>query len=136
MKRHHILVPVSVNQLDAGQNALNEARDLIADGGKITVLNAHEPIPGAAQHYLPKGAISERDADITQTLRDFVGEAADCDVVLVSGRAGVVVVEYAEKHKVDCIIIASHRPGLKDYFLGSTASRVVRHAQCPVFVLR
>jgi universal stress protein F len=33
-------------------------------------------------------------------------------------------------------VIASHRPGIQDYFLGSTASRVVRHANCTVHVMR
>ncbi|WP_371932559.1 universal stress protein [Pararhizobium sp. IMCC21322] len=46
------------------------------------------------------------------------------------------MVEYAESNGVDCIIIASHRPGLQDYFLGSTAARVVRHAHCAVHVIR
>jgi len=39
-------------------------------------------------------------------------------------------------HAVDLIVIASHRPGLKDYFLGSTAGRVVRHSPCAVHVIR
>ena len=42
----------------------------------------------------------------------------------------------AEDDKVDLIIIASHKPGLQDYFLGSTAARVVRHASCSVLVVR
>lgn len=37
----------------------------------------------------------------------------------------------------DLIIIATHgRTGLKHVFLGSTAEKVVRHAPCPVLVLR
>ena len=46
------------------------------------------------------------------------------------------ILEWAESNKVDCIIINSHKPGLQDYFLGSTAARVVRHAQCSVHVIR
>ncbi|WP_245271088.1 universal stress protein [Hoeflea phototrophica] len=49
---------------------------------------------------------------------------------------GSTIVEYAAAHEIDCIIIASHRPGLQDCFLGSTASRVVRHAKCAVHVIR
>ena len=36
----------------------------------------------------------------------------------------------------DLIVINSHKPGVEDYFLGSTASRVVRRAPCSVLVLR
>ena len=56
--------------------------------------------------------------------------------VLVEGHSGRSILEWAEGNAVDCIIIASHRPGLQDYFLGSTAGRVVRHAQCSVHVTR
>jgi len=37
---------------------------------------------------------------------------------------------------VDLIIVGSHKPGLQDYLLGSTAARVVRHAMCSVLVGR
>ncbi len=136
MKRNHILLPISVNQLDAAQHSLDQALDMVAEGGKITVLNAQEPLPGAAKHYLPKDAIKTRNEDIHNTLTKFVGDAPECAVVLVSGRAGVAILEYANANNVDCIVIASHRPELKDYLLGSTASRVVRHARCSVYVLR
>jgi nucleotide-binding universal stress UspA family protein len=55
---------------------------------------------------------------------------------MVSGHAGRGIVEYADANDVDCIIIASHRPGLQNLFLGSTANRVVHHAKCTVHVLR
>ncbi len=136
MKRNSILVPVSVNQLDMAAKALSEARDMLAEGGTITVLNSHEPIPGPARHYLDKDAIKDRNNEILRTLEEFVGVDPRCRIELVSGRAGVSIVEFARTHSTDCIIIPSHRPDLSDYLLGSTASRVVRHAQCSVFVLR
>jgi nucleotide-binding universal stress UspA family protein len=34
------------------------------------------------------------------------------------------------------IVLASHRPELKDYLLGPNAARVVRHAKCSVLVVR
>jgi nucleotide-binding universal stress UspA family protein len=36
----------------------------------------------------------------------------------------------------DLIVLAAHRPELKDYLLGPNASRVVRHAKCSVYVIR
>ena len=56
--------------------------------------------------------------------------------VVVHGHAGGSIVDYATKHGCDCIVIASHRPGVEDYLLGSTAARVVRHAACSVHVMR
>jgi universal stress protein F len=56
--------------------------------------------------------------------------------VLVWGHSGRTILDWAEANAVDCIVIASHRPGLQDYLLGSTAGRVVRHARCSVHVVR
>ena len=46
------------------------------------------------------------------------------------------IIESAKEHKADLILINSHKPGFKDYLLGSTAGKVVRHAPCSVLVER
>ena len=63
-------------------------------------------------------------------------EGIGSNVEVRSGHVANTILEAADSHNADLIIIASHRPGLTDYFLGSTAARVVRHAQCPVLVDR
>ena len=50
---------------------------------------------------------------------------------------GRALVEIAEDEDVDLVILGSHgRSGLSRAFLGSVAERVVRHAPCPVLVVR
>lgn len=45
--------------------------------------------------------------------------------------------EAARELKADMIVISTHGyTGLKHVFMGSTAERVVRHAPCPVLVLK
>jgi universal stress protein A len=47
------------------------------------------------------------------------------------------IVEIAESENADLIVIATHGyTGLKHFYMGSTAERVVRHAPCPVLVVR
>jgi universal stress protein A len=47
------------------------------------------------------------------------------------------ITQAAQEDDVDLIIIATHgRTGLSRLFLGSTTERVVRHAHCPVLVVR
>ena len=50
--------------------------------------------------------------------------------------AGRAITEHAKENAIDCIVVASHRPGLQDIFIGSTADWVVRHAPCSVHVVR
>ena len=56
--------------------------------------------------------------------------------VLLNGHSGRTITDHARKIGADCIIVGSHKPGLSDFLLGSTAARVVRHAPCAVHVLR
>jgi nucleotide-binding universal stress UspA family protein len=38
--------------------------------------------------------------------------------------------------KADLIVMTSHRPVMRTYFLGSNAGHVVRYAKCSVLVVR
>ena len=47
------------------------------------------------------------------------------------------ILRLAEEEKADLLVIATHgRTGLKHFFLGSVVERVIRHAHCPVLVVR
>jgi nucleotide-binding universal stress UspA family protein len=53
------------------------------------------------------------------------------------GRSFHEIADAARTLKVDLIIISTHgHTGLKHALLGSTTERVVRHAPCPVLVVR
>ena len=45
------------------------------------------------------------------------------------GHAAEVLVDYAVEHRIDLIVV-----GKQHHHLGSVAERVIRHAQCPVFI--
>lgn len=54
-----------------------------------------------------------------------------------SGTPYDVIVQVARREQVDLIIIATRGHGaVKRFFIGGTAGRVVRHAPCPVLVVR
>jgi nucleotide-binding universal stress UspA family protein len=46
------------------------------------------------------------------------------------------ILRVAEEAGSDLIVVGLHRPAMKDYLLGTNASRVVRHARCSVLVAR
>lgn len=46
------------------------------------------------------------------------------------------IIAEAAQLGVDMIVMASHRPEMKDYLLGPNAARVVRHAKCSVTIIR
>jgi len=65
-----------------------------------------------------------------------IGYAGDIEPVVLEGRAGRTVTDYANKIGAACIICGDHHSGLSEFFLGSTAARIMRYAKCLVHILR
>lgn len=66
-----------------------------------------------------------------------VGKDLHCRTVLRSGRVVSEIVAVAKQAETDIIIISTHgHTGLKHVLLGSVAENVVRHAPCPVLIVR
>jgi nucleotide-binding universal stress UspA family protein len=58
-----------------------------------------------------------------------------CEAFLGNPWRGVC--EYAERKGIDLVVIATHgRTGLQHALIGSTAEKIVRHAPCPVLVVK
>lgn len=132
----NIIVPIALDHDRDTSAALAIARQLLADGGKITALNVIDQLPSYATEYLPADHAKTQAEGVANAISDIVGGADDVDVRVIHGHSGRTIVDYATDNAADLIVIASHRPGLQDYFLGSTAARVVRHAPCAVHVVR
>lgn len=56
--------------------------------------------------------------------------------VVATGRVYEEVLKLAKKAKTDLIVVGAHDSALSDYLLGPNAARIVRHANCSVFVVR
>lgn len=132
----HVLVPIAIEHNAATETALKAARLLADEGATITALNVVEAIPSYVANELPAGQAEKTAQQVLELLEQEIGNMSDITPVVVQGHAGRTIVEFAQQNGIDCIVIASHRPGLADYFLGSTAARVVRHATCSVHVVR
>lgn len=130
-----ILIPVALEHPE--ERAIAVAKTLLSPGGKLTLLNVVEEIPAYVAAYLPAGTVERTVADALATLETIATDTGvACSADAVRGHASQKILDYAERNDAECIVIASHNPGLEDYFLGSTAARVVRHARCSVHVLR
>ncbi len=132
----NILVPIALDHERDTKSALDLAHKLLDKSGKITALHVLEHVAGYTQQYLPQDQLAKRHNEAEASLAKEIADQEQVEPVLITGHSGRSIVEYAKSNEVDCIIIASHRPGLQDYFLGSTAARVVRHAHCAVHVIR
>ncbi|UAB91464.1 universal stress protein (plasmid) [Ruegeria sp. SCSIO 43209] len=132
----NILVPVSFDTDRDAQRALDVAQTLRSDGGHITLLHVIEHLPQYTSDLLPENHLDIAKTSVTDKLGPLVDGVADSKIEIVEGQSGRGILDYATNNNADCIVIASHQPGLQDYLLGSTAARVVRHANCSVHVVR
>ena len=136
-----VLVPVDFSDCSskALQYALPFAREFGATLVRVQVIEPYLPVPEMGSIDTAMIATQMRDggikglAKIKQSLpTDIAAETA-----LLFGRADWEIVKAASELNIDLIILSTHgHTGLAHVFLGSTTERVVRHAGCPVLVVR
>jgi nucleotide-binding universal stress UspA family protein len=137
-----ILLPIDLGDLVSAKKAVAAAVEL----GKISGATLHVlfVLPGYSMsivsQYFPEGFEEESLANAAKQVQAFIDEAVpsaiESHAVVASGTAYVEILRVAEDSGCDLIVMASHRPELKDYLLGPNAARVVRHADCSVLVVR
>ncbi len=138
----NILVPVDLAFRPKRRRALPVAVDLAQKyGGRIhglTVLPDYGmPLVGS---YFPSEYAEKAALEAERELRDLFAEYVPQDLVAaVEVRRGTIyqqILAAASDLACDSIVMAAHRPEMKDYLIGSNASRVVRHAEQMVVVVR
>jgi universal stress protein A len=145
MEIRSILLPTDFSE--CGNYALSYAASLARTfRASIICLNVIEPIVPTVGY---SGMTEPLPIDITEQLEDSaerelpkLAECDDCsglevEELVVHGEAASEIVRVAAERKVDLIVISSHgRTGLGRILFGSTAESVVRHAPCPVLVVK
>ncbi|TWT74551.1 putative universal stress protein [Posidoniimonas polymericola] len=140
-RQKKILVPTDFSP--QADQAVIDALDMVADPSDLSVLHVAPPMssypvadPAIVWENITEHARAERIEDsYRQHIKDPRASAVHFAVRF--GAPAEEVVDYAEEHKIDMIMMPSHgRSGLKRLLLGSVAERVVRAAHCPVIVLR
>lgn len=119
-----ILCPVNVS--DDARAVLEQAIDFAElVGAKISVLHVSET---AGSH--DDGALREIQSWIPERAR------ATVSTIALRGNPAEVVVDHARKSNADLIIIgARHRPFADTTIIGTTTTRITRHAPCPVLTI-
>ena len=135
-----ILVPVDLGHDSSWREALPTAVDQAQHaGGKLHIVTiVPEEPPQLA--WLPDDYSAKMIAYVKPKLAKLVETHIPTDVKAEQHvRQGSIyreIVQLARELDIDLIVMASHRPELKDYLLGPNAARVVRNAECPVLVIR
>jgi nucleotide-binding universal stress UspA family protein len=137
----NILVPVDLAEIELAQPAIDTALTLARLGeGKVRLLNILPLTPVMLAEYVPadfdaQQRITAEDALRALALKNDPGPGKVSSVVRQGGIYHEIL-EEAKEFQADLIVMSSHRPAMRSYFLGSNAGHVVRYAKSSVLVVR
>jgi len=136
-----ILVPVDLADTDLAKSAIETAVSLAqASGGSVRLLSVLPATPAMLAEYVPPDFDAQQRQSANEALAIIARESslasARIDVAVRQGGIYHEVLEEAKSIHADLIVMSSHRPAMKTYFLGSNAGHVVRYAKCSVLVVR
>lgn len=138
-----ILVPVDFSE--CSRKALDYALPFAGKfGAALTLLHVIHANYYAANNEYTTFDYPELMSELRQSgeeelrlLADSVRKECPVKTMIETGHPGEVIVTAAKELGMNLIIVSTHgRTGLKRALLGSTAEYVVRHAPCPVLVVR
>lgn len=91
---------------------------------------------GGSEAFDQKGMLEQARVRLKEIVTQNVPPEIPVELVVKHGTPYQLIIDDAAELDVDLIIIAAHRPSLKDYLMGPTSARVARHADCSVLVVR
>lgn len=144
LKIRRILVPVdfSTNSRQALRHAIAFAAQYKAT---LVLLHVVEPVVYPADLGFPPMTLQTTAVDFQDAARmrleslveEELPEGIPLETRIKVGRPYQEICDSAAKDRIDLLLVSTHGyTGLKHVLLGSTAERVVRHAPCPVLVVR
>lgn len=139
-----VLIPVDESGLDPA--TLGFAKELVEKMGAqlhvVTVIPYADRIPYAPlTHYTDLGekAFASVSEDvITKAVKQLADVGvANVNVAIMRGDPASEIIDCADKEQCDLILIHTHGMGVvKRFTIGSVTSKVIHHANVPVFVVK
>ncbi len=136
-----ILVPVDLAEPELAKPAIDTACAMArASSGAVRLIHVLPMTPVMLAEYVPPDFDTQQRKSAEDGLTALAGDCSlDAKHVSAVVRQGGIyheVIEEAKAMPADLIVMTSHRPDMRSYFLGSNAGHMVRYATCSVLVLR
>src|SRR3979411_687014 len=131
-----ILVPIDLTDTDLAKPAIATAATLSQTwNGTVRPMTAGVLAESGPADFDPQQRATSEEA-LAIVARESGIEASRISYVVRQGGIYHEILEEAAAIKADLIVMTSHRPAMRTYFLGSNAGHVVRYAKCSVLVVR
>lgn len=136
-----ILVPVDLAHESSWIQAIPHAQALArSNQASLMVMTVVRQVSMMFEARYLNFQIEEAMTEARNQLQKLVAGYADKQIPITTdvacGPIGPQIVARARHHAIDLVVMASHRPEMRDYLIGPNAAYVARHAGCSVLVLR
>ena len=136
-----ILVPIDTAEPAAAEPGVFLAAQLATlTDGAVRMIHVLPQIPYGFQDFLPPHVIANQEKAAASQFQELAKRAnippGRFSYTVRSGTVYDEVLAEAEGWGADLIIVGSHSPSMSTYLLGSSAQKIVRHANCSVLVAR
>lgn len=136
-----IVVPIDIAHRSSWQHAIPEGIQMATvTGGKLTVMTVVREVTALFEARYLTFMLEQAMSDARYELRTIVSQHPAGTVAVSQnvrfGGIGREILAEAVEQEADLILMASHRPEMRDYLIGPNAAHVARHARCSVLVLR
>lgn len=137
-----ILLPIDLQEADSWKSSLPVAIEYASAFGAVLHIMTVVPSFGmnVVGSFFPDDFAEKAIAEVDKQLHAFVSSMVPDNVkvqhVVEHGRIYEEIIQTADKLNVDLIVMAAHRPDVRDYLLGTNAARVARHSSKSVLIVR
>ena len=133
-------VLVATDLVASSADATARAIDLAARlGARLLIVNVLEKrrLAGGGAHQRVDQARAERERLLMKVVQDARGAGVTAEFLVWDGDPGSSIVAAAEAERADLVVVGTRGRGSAGrMLLGSVSDHVVRHATCPVLVVR
>lgn len=135
-----ILVPTDGSEYAfyAAEHAVYLAKELGAKLYALNVINAPLAFHAGIHYAESKVEMESTGREAVQRIKSLCDEnGVECECMIVEGQPKEAIVDVADKIGADCIVIGSiGMSALERVLIGSVSDSVLRHAKCPVLMVR
>ena len=129
-----ILCPVNLRHVKLDHSAYEEAVAMAKRrGAKLLVATV---APEMERNLNIRDSEAFWGEQLANFVKEHPAEGVELETTVRKGAVHRQIVKLADERKADVIVMESANPKVQDYLLGTTASHVVTHAKCSVYVVR
>ena len=129
-----ILCPINLRHAKVEYNAYSEAVDMARRRGARLILATVAPEIERNMNIYNSDTYWGEQLQIF--LKAHPADGVEVEPIVRKGAVHRQIVKLADERNVDLIVMEAANHKVQDYLLGTTASHVVTHAECSVYVVR